>query len=93
MSRARIVASVPADAVEHLLALVLDEQRQLDGVERRWPAPATLPVARDRAILRLQAQADAGDPRSARTLAALIQAAYDVEFSAIAADLEGPGDG
>ncbi len=89
MSGGRIVASVPADAVEHLLELVLDEQRQLDGVERSWPAPGTLPIARDRAILRLQAQADEGDRRSVRTLSALIQASFDVQFSAIAAQLEG----
>ncbi len=92
MSRARIVASVPADAVEHLLALVLDEQHRLDGVERRWPAPATLPIARDRAIARLARQADEGDDRSVRTLAELVQASFDVQFATIAAHLleEGP---
>ncbi len=98
MSGGRIVASVPAEAVdhllelvlaEHLLELVLAEQRHLDGVERRWPAPDTFPIARDRAIARLQDQADEGDDRSVRTLAALIQASFDVEFVTIAGHLEG----
>lgn len=88
----RIGAFVPADAIEHLLELVLAEQHRLHVAERRWPAAGTLSSARDGAIARLQAQAGAGDARSVRTLAALIQAAFDVEFAAIANHLDQPGE-
>ncbi len=94
MSRPRLVASVPAAAIEHLLALVLAEQVALDGVERSWPAERTWPVARDRALERLHDEADRGVERSVRTLNALVQATYDLQFVAIIDALgEDGGDG
>jgi hypothetical protein len=84
MSR-HAVASVDAAAIDHLVALVLAEQRRLDGIDRSWPAGSTLALARDRALERLHLAADAGDERAARTLAALRQACFDIQFATIAA--------
>ncbi len=84
------MASVPTDAVDHLAELVVAERRRLDHVERTWSPARTWALTRDRAVERLAAEAAYGLERSARTLDALIQASYDVEFVQLVAHLEEP---
>jgi hypothetical protein len=85
MSRYAVASIIDASAVEHLVEAVRHEQLRLDGIERSWPAGPTLALARDRALERLRLDAEAGDHQAARTLAALLQACFDLEFAGIAA--------
>ncbi len=78
--RRPLVVAIPSDAVAHLMDLVVAEQLRLDGVERSWPEARTWPLARDRALDTLKRAAELGEERSARTLDALIQACFDVEY-------------
>ncbi len=84
------MASVPPDAVAHLVELVVAERARLDDVERSWPAARTWVLTRDRALARLVDEAAFGLERSARTLDALIQATFDVQYLELVAHLEEP---
>ncbi len=90
----RLVVTIAADAVAHLAQAVLG-QLALAEIEAGSPEAVSWPAVRDRALSQLQAQAALGDSRAASTWAAIVQASYDVEFSAIVAgpevdDEEGP---
>jgi hypothetical protein len=74
-SRRTVQVSIPAEAVLQQLALAQLETGPGDRVGH-WR-----PSARDRALQTLEAQAALGHERAAATWAALVQAAYDVEFA------------
>ncbi len=86
--RAPLVASVSAAAVDHLVELLVAERHRLHEAERSWPAARTWVLTRDGALARLAAEAAFGLERSARTLDALVQAAFDLQYLELVAHLE-----